>query len=189
MLGEENGTVTTTADSMNGSPSAGDNALSIDTGSPSDSPAVSERSPVAAPLSNGPSTDDHHEGGVGGWESPRQEPVNGVVQPRVIPPPGKPTRHTNQLDYIQKEVLKPALRHKHAWPFSKPVDSVRLNLPVRIFFSLFCTSFSSVTSIAQWWTCDSCRITTRSSRNRWIWARLRSGLRTAIIIRPKIVCR
>uniref|UniRef100_A0A914WHT4 Bromodomain-containing protein 2 n=1 Tax=Plectus sambesii TaxID=2011161 RepID=A0A914WHT4_9BILA len=126
MLGEENGAVTTTADSMNGSPSAGDNALSIDTGSPSDSPTASERSTAAAPMSNGPSMDDHHEGG---WESPRQEPVNGVVQPRVIPPLGKPTRHTNQLEYIQKEVLKPALRHKHAWPFSKPVDSIRLNLP------------------------------------------------------------
>ncbi|MFH4979228.1 hypothetical protein AB6A40_005937 [Gnathostoma spinigerum] len=63
------------------------------------------------------------------WESPRQEPVNGIVQPRVIPPLGKPTRHTNQLDFIMKEVLKPAMRHKHAWPFTKPVDAARLNLP------------------------------------------------------------
>ncbi|VDK78938.1 unnamed protein product [Litomosoides sigmodontis] len=71
---------------------------------------------VAAPSTNG-------------WESPRQEAINGVVQPRVIPPPGKPTRHTNQLDFMLKEVLKPAMRHKHAWPFMKPVDAVRLGLP------------------------------------------------------------
>ncbi|VIP00229.1 Bromodomain containing protein [Brugia malayi] len=66
---------------------------------------------------------------INGWESPRQEAINGVVQPRVIPPPGKPTRHTNQLEFMLKEVLKPAMRHKHAWPFMKPVDAVRLGLP------------------------------------------------------------
>lgn len=70
------------------------------------------------------------------WESPHIEPVNGVVQPRVIPPPGKPTRHTNQLDFLQKEVLKAVLKHKHSWPFAKPVDSIRLSLPVRISLSL-----------------------------------------------------
>uniref|UniRef100_A0A158PPH3 Bromodomain-containing protein 2 n=1 Tax=Anisakis simplex TaxID=6269 RepID=A0A158PPH3_ANISI len=58
-----------------------------------------------------------------------QEAINGIVQPRVIPPPGKPTRHTNQLEFIHKEVLKPAMRHKHAWPFTKPVDALRLGLP------------------------------------------------------------
>uniref|UniRef100_A0A914RM86 Bromo domain-containing protein n=1 Tax=Parascaris equorum TaxID=6256 RepID=A0A914RM86_PAREQ len=58
-----------------------------------------------------------------------QEGVSGI-QPRVIPPLGKPTRHTNQLEFILKEVLKPAMRHKHAWPFTKPVDAVRLSLPV-----------------------------------------------------------
>lgn len=66
----------------------------------------------------------------GGWESPRIEPTNGCVQPRVIPPASKPTRHTNQLEYIQKEVLRAVLKHKHSWPFSKPVDSIKLNLPV-----------------------------------------------------------
>ncbi|CAD5234292.1 unnamed protein product [Bursaphelenchus xylophilus] len=64
-----------------------------------------------------------------GWESPVQEPVNGVVQPRTVPPTGKPTRQTNQLDYIAKEILKPALKHKHAWPFLRPVDAVKLNIP------------------------------------------------------------
>uniref|UniRef100_A0A1I7W8I1 Bromo domain-containing protein n=1 Tax=Heterorhabditis bacteriophora TaxID=37862 RepID=A0A1I7W8I1_HETBA len=63
------------------------------------------------------------------WATPRQEPVNGVVQPRVIPPMGKPTRHTNQLDYILNTVLKDAMKHKHAWPFNQPVDTVKLGLP------------------------------------------------------------
>ncbi|GMT32994.1 hypothetical protein PFISCL1PPCAC_24291 [Pristionchus fissidentatus] len=63
------------------------------------------------------------------WTTPRQEAVNGMVQPRIIPPVGKPTRHTNQLEYIQNIVLKAALKHKHAWPFAKPVDSIKLNLP------------------------------------------------------------
>uniref|UniRef100_A0A914DAM5 Uncharacterized protein n=1 Tax=Acrobeloides nanus TaxID=290746 RepID=A0A914DAM5_9BILA len=68
------------------------------------------------------------QGPAHGWETPTQEPVNGVVQPRVIPPEGKPTRHTNQLDFIAKEVLKAAKNHKHAWPFMKPVDTVKLGI-------------------------------------------------------------
>lgn len=70
------------------------------------------------------------QGPAHGWETPTQEPVNGVVQPPVIPPIGKPTRHTNQLDFISKEVLKAAKNHKHAWPFMKPVDTVKLGIPV-----------------------------------------------------------
>lgn len=56
-----------------------------------------------------------------------------MVQPRVIPPPGKPTRHTNQLDFIAKEVLKAARLHKHSRPFLKPVDTIKLGLSVKIF--------------------------------------------------------
>ncbi|VDN35908.1 unnamed protein product, partial [Cylicostephanus goldi] len=74
------------------------------------------------------------------WASPSQEPVNGIVQPRVVPPVEKPTRHTNQLDYmlstvlrdldyLLSTVLRDVMKHKHAWPFVTPVDAVKLNLP------------------------------------------------------------
>lgn len=59
----------------------------------------------------------------------------GGFQPEFIPPPGKSTRRTNQLDYIE-ELLKAIFKHKHSWPFAKPVDAVKLNLlvePVRNF--------------------------------------------------------
>uniref|UniRef100_A0AC35U1C7 Bromo domain-containing protein n=1 Tax=Rhabditophanes sp. KR3021 TaxID=114890 RepID=A0AC35U1C7_9BILA len=61
--------------------------------------------------------------------SPKQTPVNGIVQPRVLPPPGKPVRTTNQLDYLQREVIKNVVKQKSAWPFLKPVDTVKLNIP------------------------------------------------------------
>uniref|UniRef100_A0A8R1DI64 Bromo domain-containing protein n=1 Tax=Caenorhabditis japonica TaxID=281687 RepID=A0A8R1DI64_CAEJA len=64
------------------------------------------------------------------WASPRQNPIKGVVQPRVLPPFGKPTRHTNKLDYIMNTVLKEASKHKHVWPFQKPVDAVGLCIPL-----------------------------------------------------------
>ncbi|CAA0059112.1 Bromodomain-containing protein bet-1 [Caenorhabditis elegans] len=64
------------------------------------------------------------------WASPRQQPIKGIVQPRVLPPFGKPTRHTNKLDYIMTTVLKEAGKHKHVWPFQKPVDAVALCIPL-----------------------------------------------------------
>lgn len=60
------------------------------------------------------------------------EPVNGIVQPPVHPPPGRPGRVTNQLQYLQRNVLKAVWRHQFAWPFHQPVDAKRLNLPVSI---------------------------------------------------------
>ena len=39
-------------------------------------------------------------------DEPSIEPVNGIVQPPVYPPPDRPGRNTNQLHYIQKQVLK-----------------------------------------------------------------------------------
>jgi hypothetical protein len=95
----------------------------------SDDEADNEETPETKPetIRTGPS-DIPLRGPVQGWETPPQEHVNGVVQPRVEPPPNKPTRHTNQLEYIAKEVLKPARTHKHAWPFLKPVDAVKLGI-------------------------------------------------------------
>ncbi|XP_012059289.1 PREDICTED: bromodomain-containing protein 2-like [Atta cephalotes] len=62
-------------------------------------------------------------------DEPPLEPVNGVVQPPVIPPPDRPGRITNQLQFLQKGVLKPVWKHQFAWPFQQPVDAKRLNLP------------------------------------------------------------
>ncbi|KAI5700247.1 hypothetical protein M8J76_006116 [Diaphorina citri] len=62
-------------------------------------------------------------------EEPRLEPVNGIVQPPTVPPPHRPGRNTNQLAFISKNVLKPVMKHQHAWPFHQPVDAIDLNLP------------------------------------------------------------
>lgn len=63
-------------------------------------------------------------------EEPDVEPINGVVQPPVIPPPHRPGRVTNQLQFLHKIVLKALLKHQFAWPFVQPVDAKKLNLPV-----------------------------------------------------------
>ncbi|CAH1164402.1 unnamed protein product [Phyllotreta striolata] len=60
---------------------------------------------------------------------PPVEPVNGVVQPLVHPPPDSPGRVTNQLQFLQKTVLKAVWKDKFAWPFQQPVDAKKLNLP------------------------------------------------------------
>ncbi|XP_044728855.1 bromodomain-containing protein 2-like isoform X2 [Chrysoperla carnea] len=60
---------------------------------------------------------------------PPVEPVNGVVQPMVTPAPDRPGRVTNQLQFLQKNVLKAVWKHQFAWPFQQPVDAKRLNLP------------------------------------------------------------
>ncbi|XP_039590746.1 bromodomain testis-specific protein [Polypterus senegalus] len=43
--------------------------------------------------------------------------------------PKKPGRLTNQLQYLEKVVLKTLWRHSFAWPFQQPVDAVKLELP------------------------------------------------------------
>lgn len=63
-------------------------------------------------------------------EEPRLEPINGIVQPPVVPPPTRPGRCTNQLQYIQKFVMKAVWKHSFAWPFHQPVDAKKLGLPV-----------------------------------------------------------
>ena len=41
---------------------------------------------------------------------------------------------TNQLQYILKTVISGLWKHHYSWPFQKPVDAVKLNLPVRTRF-------------------------------------------------------
>ncbi|KAL5235631.1 hypothetical protein ACI65C_003041 [Semiaphis heraclei] len=60
---------------------------------------------------------------------PYIEPVNGIVQPPVVPPPNRPGRLTNKLNFLQKTVMKALWKHQHAWPFYQPVDATKLNLP------------------------------------------------------------
>nr|CAI5832521.1 unnamed protein product [Callosobruchus analis] len=60
---------------------------------------------------------------------PAMEPVNGIVHPPVHPPSDRPGRVTNQLQFLQKTVLKAVWKHGYAWPFHQPVDAKKLNLP------------------------------------------------------------
>ncbi|XP_053353982.1 bromodomain testis-specific protein isoform X1 [Clarias gariepinus] len=60
------------------------------------------------------------------------EPV--LSMNRNPPPPEyknhrKPGRLTNQLQYLDKVVVKAMWRHNFSWPFRHPVDAVQLNLP------------------------------------------------------------
>lgn len=58
----------------------------------------------------------------------------------VNPPPPeylntkKNGRLTNQLQYLQKIVLKALWKHSFSWPFQQPVDAVKLKLPVSISY-------------------------------------------------------
>lgn len=60
---------------------------------------------------------------------PIVEPVDGIVQPPVVPPPERPGRCTNQLQYLCKNVMKAVWKHQFSWPFQQPVDAKTLNLP------------------------------------------------------------
>lgn len=60
---------------------------------------------------------------------PFVEPVNGIVQPPVVPPPDRPGRCTNQLQFLSKTVMKAVWKHQFSWPFQQPVDAKKLNLP------------------------------------------------------------
>ena len=62
-----------------------------------------------------------------GWETPPHNAIKGVVQPRVVPPPGKVTKHTNRLEFLYN-ALKSIKKHSHAWPFVSPVDTEKLGI-------------------------------------------------------------
>lgn len=73
-------------------------------------------------------------GGLGSKEPPPRnepyvDPINGIVQPPTVPPPDRPGRNTNQLQYIIKTVMKSIWKHQFSWPFQQPVDAKKLNLP------------------------------------------------------------
>lgn len=42
----------------------------------------------------------------------------------------RPGRQTNQLQFLQRVVVKTMWKHQFAWPFHQPVDAGKLNLPV-----------------------------------------------------------
>lgn len=69
-----------------------------------------------------------------GFESPGMPAVSQMTYPGPPQPPVKdPSRRgrmTNQLQFLQKVLLKSLWRHHFAWPFHEPVDTVKLNLPV-----------------------------------------------------------
>lgn len=54
---------------------------------------------------------------------------------------------TNQLQYLQRVVMKAMWRHNFSWPFHQPVDAKGLKLPVRISSSLcVCVEKNNVVS-------------------------------------------
>lgn len=67
-----------------------------------------------------------------------ESPSLPLTTPQVPPAPPQPPvrdpsrqgRMTNQLQYLQKALMKSLWRHHFAWPFHEPVDAYRLNLPV-----------------------------------------------------------
>ena len=71
-----------------------------------------------------------------GFESPGMPPLSQMTQSGPPQPPVKdPARQgkmTNQLQFLQKVLLKSLWRHHFAWPFHEPVDAVKLNLPVSV---------------------------------------------------------
>ncbi|XP_067845677.1 bromodomain testis-specific protein [Heptranchias perlo] len=60
---------------------------------------------------------------------PQQEHTIVNPHPPEYRNPKKPNRMTNQLQYLQKVVVKALWKHHFAWPFQQPVDAVKLNLP------------------------------------------------------------
>uniref|UniRef100_A0A8C6UCT1 Bromodomain containing 2a n=1 Tax=Neogobius melanostomus TaxID=47308 RepID=A0A8C6UCT1_9GOBI len=67
-----------------------------------------------------------------GFESPGLPPINQMAP--IGPPhppvkdPSRQGRMTNQLQFLQKVLLKSLWRHHFAWPFHEPVDAAKLGL-------------------------------------------------------------
>ncbi|EDW81676.1 uncharacterized protein Dwil_GK19172 [Drosophila willistoni] len=59
---------------------------------------------------------------------PYMAPVNGIVQPPVVPPPNRPGRRTNVLEDL-KVLLNYIWRIRWSYHFRKPVDTITLGIP------------------------------------------------------------
>ncbi|XP_076846562.1 bromodomain testis-specific protein isoform X3 [Brachyhypopomus gauderio] len=55
--------------------------------------------------------------------------LSGNPTPPEYRNPRKPGRLTNQLQYLEKVVVRTLWRHQFSWPFRQPVDAVQLNIP------------------------------------------------------------
>ncbi|XP_041914065.1 bromodomain testis-specific protein isoform X2 [Alosa sapidissima] len=60
---------------------------------------------------------------------PPMNTTGGNPPPPEYKNPKKPGRLTNQLQYLDKVVVRALWRHHFSWPFRFPVDAVRLQLP------------------------------------------------------------
>ncbi|CAG5076000.1 Similar to fs(1)h: Homeotic protein female sterile (Drosophila melanogaster) [Cotesia congregata] len=56
-------------------------------------------------------------------------PINGIVQPAVMPLAGCRGRVTNQLQFLKKNVLEKIWNHDYGKPFRKPVNTIEHNIP------------------------------------------------------------
>ncbi|KAK6327441.1 hypothetical protein J4Q44_G00030860 [Coregonus suidteri] len=57
-----------------------------------------------------------------------QAPPSGSPRP-LVPDTNRQGRATNQLQFLQKAMMKYLWRHHFAWPFHEPVDASKLSLP------------------------------------------------------------
>lgn len=78
-----------------------------------------------------------------GFESPGMPPLShlmssGPPQP-MVKDPHRQGRMTNQLQFLQKVLIKSLWRHHFAWPFHEPVDAAKLSLPVSVLTSNYKT--------------------------------------------------
>ncbi|XP_051929809.1 bromodomain testis-specific protein isoform X3 [Hippocampus zosterae] len=55
--------------------------------------------------------------------------AKGNPHPPEVANPKRPGRTTNQLQFLEKTVVKTLWRHQFSWPFRQPVDAVALRLP------------------------------------------------------------
>ena len=79
---------------------------------------------------------EHHSGWPPGKRIRKPSLLyEGFESPAMLPPhppvrdPARTGRATNQLQFLQRALIKSLWRHHFAWPFHHPVDATKLNLP------------------------------------------------------------